>query len=98
MRDAARSVKQNIQEGYNSGFLGKYIHGVAISQGSLSELVGDVSDCFQDKLISEEEFNRLKSLLGRTEYLLKRLRQSLKKKQIEGTWINYYEVSDAKTK
>ena len=81
MRDAARSVKQNIQEGYMGGTTGIYLRGLAVSRGSLGELSGDVDDCLEDELITEEQFAELNSLIERTEYLLKRLMQSLRAKQ-----------------
>lgn len=80
MRDAARSVKQNIQEGYGKT-LGEYIHSLEISKGSLRELSGDIEDCFDDGLITKEEFDKLRELCGKTDYLLMRLIQSLRKKQ-----------------
>ena len=83
MRDAARSVKQNIQEGYMRSSLGEYIHSLTISQGSLSELSGDVEDCLEDALIGEKEFGEADSLIGRTDYLLKRLIRSLQAKRNE---------------
>jgi len=89
MRDSARSAKQNIQEGYKRPSIGEYIHFLAIAQSSLSELMGDVEDCYDDGLITREEFEMLSSLMGRTDYLFKRLIQSLRKKQAEGTWIKY---------
>ena len=55
MNDAARSIKQNIQEGYGKS-LGEYIHSLGISQGSLRELSGDVEDCLDDGLIADDEF------------------------------------------
>lgn len=79
MRDSARSVKQNIQEGYCRSSIGEYIHFLEISQGSLGELSGDIDDCFEDKLITKKEFEVLDELCGKTDYLLKRLIQSLKK-------------------
>lgn len=79
MRDAARSMKQNIQEGYGKS-LGEYIHSLGISQGSVRELSGDVEDCFDDGLITGEEFERLNELYGKTDYLLMRLIQSLRRK------------------
>lgn len=63
MKDAARSAKQNIREGYKRGTIGEFIHGINISRGSLEELEGDVEDCFEDGLISKEEFNRLSNLI-----------------------------------
>jgi four helix bundle protein len=40
MRDAARSVKQNIQEGYTRRSLGSYIHFLQIAKSSLAEPAG----------------------------------------------------------
>jgi four helix bundle protein len=89
MNDAARSTKQNVQEGYKSGSLPKYLNHLRISQGSLSELRGDIDDCFEDQLINEKEFEELKELCSKTDYLLKRLIDSLIKKQKDGSWKNY---------
>ena len=86
MRDAARSVKQNIQEGYKRTSTGEYIHFLSIAQGSLAELSGDVEDCFDDGLIGQDEFKELDALCGKTDYLFNRLITSLRKKQKEGTW------------
>jgi four helix bundle protein len=52
MRDAARSAKQNVQEGYGQT-LNKYINALNIAHGSLHELHGDIEDCYEDKLIIE---------------------------------------------
>ena len=76
MRDSARSVKQNIQEGYRKTLLG-YINYLNISWGSLSELRGDIEDCFDDGLIDKNVFLKTDELAGKTEYLFKRLIQSL---------------------
>jgi len=86
MRDAARSIKQNIQEGYKRGSLGEYIHFLTIAQGSLGELTGDIEDSYEDGLLSNEQFKELDSLVGRTDYLFNRLIESLRKKQSEGSW------------
>jgi len=80
MNDAARSTKQNLQEGYKSS-LPKYINYVRnISRPSLTELHGDIEDCHEDKLITEEEFQELDSLCKRTDYLFHRLLQGLIRK------------------
>ena len=81
MRDAARSVKQNVQEGYSRRSIGEYIHFLEIAKGSLGELSGDVDDCFDDGLITEDEFHKLDKLIGKTDYLFMRLIQGLRKKQ-----------------
>jgi four helix bundle protein len=77
MNDAARSTKQNLQEGYKSS-LPKYINYVRnICRPSLSELHGDIEDSHEDKLITEEEFQELDSLCKRTDYLFARLLKGL---------------------
>jgi len=53
MTDAARSVKQNIQEGYKCGSLGKYIQYLNISLGSLGEVKGNVGGGTTDYLINK---------------------------------------------
>jgi four helix bundle protein len=77
MNDAARSTKQNLQEGYKSS-LPKYINYTKnICRPSLSELHGDIEDCYEDKLISKEEFEELDDLCKRTDYLFNKLIKSL---------------------
>ena len=90
MRDAARSAKQNIREGYKKGSIGEFIHSIKISQGSLEELTGDIEDCLEDKLITEEEFFRLSKLYKSAEYMSSRYLQSLYKIRNEGTWKTPY--------
>ncbi|MEO0226998.1 MAG: four helix bundle protein [candidate division WOR-3 bacterium] len=85
MRDSARSIKQNIQEGYKRSSIGDYIHHLSIAQGSLGELSGDVDDCLEDNLINNREYAVLNNLIVRTDYLLMRLIQSLTKKKLEVT-------------
>jgi len=86
MRDAARSAKQNIREGYKRGTIGEFIHSIKISQGSLEELSGDCEDCREDGLIDEDEFNRLANLFQSAGYLSARYVESLYKMEREGTW------------
>jgi four helix bundle protein len=78
MRDAARSVKQNIQEGYGRT-LREYMHYLGIAKGSLRELSGDIEDCRDDGLITQDEFAIFNELLCKTDYLFVRLLQSLRK-------------------
>ncbi|MDD5594476.1 MAG: four helix bundle protein [Candidatus Margulisbacteria bacterium] len=96
MRDAARSIKQNIQEGYGKGSIKKYMSYLSISHDSAAELLGDIRDCYDDKLISQDEFKVLDPLTGKTIYILKRLIQSLRAKEKTDTWINYYDYYQIK--
>ena len=89
MQDAARSVKQNIQEGYSRYSLKEYLQGLNIAKGSLGELIGDIEDCFQDGLIDEQDFKILDELSGKTLYLFNRLISALRKKQAENSWVKF---------
>mgnify|MGYP001613961669 CR=1 FL=1 len=89
MTDAARSVKQNIQEGYKSGSLGKYIQFLNICLGSLAEVKGDVDDCLNDGLISQDEFEDLDKLCGTTDYLISKMIKSMRQSEKSGTWKNF---------
>ena len=62
MRDAAHSAKQNIREGYSKDTAGEFAHSIKISRGSLDELEGDIDDSYEDRLISQSNFNNLKQL------------------------------------
>jgi four helix bundle protein len=86
MRDAARSAKQNIREGYKKGSIGEFIHAIKISQGSLEELSGDVEDCYEDDLITENEFNKLSKLFRSADYLSTRYLGSIYRIEKAGTW------------
>jgi four helix bundle protein len=83
MRDAARSAKQNIQEGYRHKSRKTYLHYLGIAHASLHELAGDIEDCFDDELISDQQFEKVSSLIGRTDYLFRRTIDGL-----NGTKVN----------
>ena len=86
MRDSARSAKQNIREGHRKDTAGEFIHSIKISAGSLSELEGDIDDCFEDRLIDKDKYNTLKDLIGKTNYQINRYLDSLYKMVREGKW------------
>jgi len=86
MRDAARSAKQNIREGYRKGTLGEFIHSIKISQGSLEELSGDMEDCRDDALISAEEYVKFHKLYQSASYMSEQYLKSLYKIEKEGSW------------
>ena len=86
MRDAARSAKQNIREGYRKDSAAEFGRYIKISAGSLSELEGDVDDCFEDQLIKKEEYDKLKELIGKTNYQINRYLDALYRLDREGKW------------
>jgi len=85
MRDSARSVKQNIVEGWKRETTKQYIEFLSFSFGSLGELKEDSEDCFKDKLISKEIHNELIKRCGEIDYLMGRLKLALQKKIGEKT-------------
>ena len=88
MRDAARSAKQNIREGYKKGTIGEFIHSINISRGSLEELSGDIEDCLEDGLITPEEFKEINGLIKSADYLSDRYIKAISKMKEAGTWRN----------
>ncbi|MFH1201488.1 MAG: four helix bundle protein [Candidatus Omnitrophota bacterium] len=86
MRDAARSAKQNIREGYKKGTIGEFIHSIKIRQGSLEELSGDIEDCQEDGLVTKEEFSQLAKFFRSADYLSSRYLESLYKMERNKTW------------
>ncbi|KPK97029.1 MAG: hypothetical protein AMJ95_11270 [Omnitrophica WOR_2 bacterium SM23_72] len=86
MRDAARSAKQNIREGYRKDSAGQFAQSIKVSIGSLGELEGDIDDCFEDNLITKKEYDELKDSLGKTNYQIDRFLDALNKLEKEGKW------------
>ena len=86
MRDAARSAKQNIREGYSKDTAGEFGHSIRISRGSLDELEGDVDDCYEDQLINQAEHDALALLFRRTKYQMDRYLDALHRLAREGKW------------
>ena len=93
MRDAARSAKQNIREGYKKGSIGEFIHSIQISRGSLEELTGDIEDCKQDGLITQDEFEDLSRLCKSADFMSSRYLRSLYQMRKDGTWKTPGKVS-----
>jgi len=59
---------------------------ISQTSSSLDELEGDVDDCFEDRLITKEEYNLLKDLFGQTKYQIDHYLDSLSKLSREGKW------------
>lgn len=86
MRDAARSAKQNIREGYTKGTLGEFKHSIKISQGSLEELCGDMADCLEDRLISGNEFETFQTLYQSASYMSTQYLKAMSQKTQIKNW------------
>ncbi|MFZ5801280.1 MAG: four helix bundle protein [Candidatus Omnitrophota bacterium] len=86
MRDASRSAKQNIREGYRKGTLGEFLHSIKISQGSLEELSGDIEDCFEDNLITKDELDKFAKLYHSASYLSTQYLKAMYRMENAGTW------------
>lgn len=86
MRDAARSAKQNIREGYCKDTLGEFIHGIKISRGSLEELSGDWNDCYEDGIIDKRTYEQLKGLIEQTDYQVNRYIDAVMELDKKGLW------------
>ena len=83
MRDAARSAKQNVQEGYRHKSRKHYLYFLDIAHASLHELAGDVEDSCDDGLIKSDQFDGLASLVGRTDYLFRRTIDGLNSSKVD---------------
>jgi four helix bundle protein len=91
MRDSARSVKQNIVEGWKRETTRQYIDFLSYSFGSLGELKEDGKDCFEDKLISKEVFDELMRRCGELDFLMGRLKSSLERKIDKKEYLSPYQ-------
>jgi len=85
-RDAIRSAKQNIREGYKKDSFGTFIAHIKISKGSLCEAQGDIEDYFEDNLIKKSDFEELSNIIGKTNYMIDRYIDSLYKLEKIGKW------------
>ncbi|MFH1427756.1 MAG: four helix bundle protein [Patescibacteria group bacterium] len=88
MNAAARSAKQNFAEGYKKGYIGQFINFCNISRASLEELHEDIKDCYEDKLINNNDYKKLYDLSKKTMYLLDKYIKSLFKMKNNNTWRN----------
>lgn len=91
MRDSARSVKQNIVEGWKRETTRQYIDFLSYSFGSLGELKEDGEDCIKLSLINQAEFEELTRRCGEIDFLLGRLKNALEKKITKEDAFSPYE-------
>jgi len=80
MRDSARSVKQNIVEGWKRETTQQYIDFLSFSFGSLAELKEDGEDCLRFNLINQQDFEILAKKCGEIDFLMARLKSALENK------------------
>lgn len=86
LNDSARSVKQNIVEGWKRSTTQQYYEFLSFSLGSLAEIKEDIKDLYEDKKINKETFEFLTDKCREEDFLLNRLKISLQKKmEREGT-------------
>jgi four helix bundle protein len=97
MRDAARSVKQNIQEGRKRVSELEFLRFLDIVRASLAELYGDVEDCREDLLLSEDLFQKLQTLIRKTDFLFHRLMLAVSKTKKAGKAQKAGKAENAKT-
>lgn len=84
--DSARSVKQNIVEGWKRATTKEYYDFLSFSLGSLAEIKEDIKDLLQDKKISQKTAEFFTNKCRELDFLLNRLRTSLyEKMEREGT-------------
>jgi hypothetical protein len=74
------TLKQNIVEGWKRSTTYEYYNFLSFSLGSLGEIRGDVDDLYQDHKIKKITFEFFINKIKELDYLLNRLRESLKKK------------------
>ena len=91
MRDSARSVKQNIVEGWKRETTQEYIDFLSYSFGSLGELKEDGEDCIRQGLITKKEFEELRRKCGEIDFLLGRLKGALERKITKEEAMSSYE-------
>ena len=86
MRDAARSAKQNIREGYRKDSAKEFGKYIKISAGSLGELEGDIDDCYEDEIFEKKIYTNLKELISKSNYQIDKYLDALYKMDADGTW------------
>jgi len=91
MRDSARSVKQNIVEGWKRETTQQYIDFLSFSFGSLGELKEDIEDCYKRGLIKPEKFDELTKRCGEIDFLLGRLKSALERKISKAEVLSPYQ-------
>lgn len=91
MDDASRSVQRNIEEGYKRPTTKEYLDFLGFSQASLEEVKGDVRDCLRDEFMGKDLHDKFIELINKTDWLFRRLVDSLEKKMAEEKPLSPYE-------
>lgn len=86
LNDSARSVKQNIVEGWKRSTTKEYYDFISFSLGSLAEIKEDIEDLYKDKIIDKDIYDAFTDKCRELDFLINRLRTSLyNKMDKEGT-------------
>jgi four helix bundle protein len=89
------SIHRNIAEGYCRRGIKEYLQHLNIATGSAGERVSSLHVYCPAGHISEEEFEQMDSLAFRLENGLKKLIESLQKKQQNGDWDDSFVIRES---
>src|SRR4029077_4342479 len=91
------SIHRNIAEGYCRRSLKEYLHFLNIALASAGESVSGLHAFHGAKQIAHVDFERLDAAAFKLENSLKRLIESLQKKDLTGTWDDSFVVRKTNT-
>ena len=90
-RRAAISIPANIAEGLGRFAIKERIHFLDIAYGSLTEVLCELEIAFDNRYISEDEFNKAEQLATRISLTIYGLKKSLEEKNKMRNLINNHE-------
>jgi four helix bundle protein len=91
------SIHRNIAEGYCRRSLKEYLHFLNIALASAGESVSGLHAFHAAKQIADVDFERLDAAAFKLENSLKRLIESLQKKDLTGTWDDSFVIRKTNT-
>jgi four helix bundle protein len=91
------SIHRNIAQGYCRRSLKEYLHFLNIALASAGESVSGLHAFHAAKQIADVDFERLDAAAFKLENSLKRLIESLQKKDLTGTWDDSFVIRETNT-
>ena len=85
VRRAASSVMSNIAEGFERGGNAEFIQFLTVARGSAAEVQSLLYVALDEEYISQDQFNKLKSLAISTRRLIAGLVQYLRRSRMKGS-------------